>query len=125
MSTLTTGANPDLGIPISWSLQQCGYGVVNLVSPTDADIALVLATDQLKFLDLGIYRTLKNALQRFTQVTDKQDDVQINWTDLATRMREAIEMKLTELKQLYGYTVSVPQAGTIDLDFAETDPCFL
>lgn len=113
--TTHTGSNADLADPIATALLLSGYAVADITNPSDADLALVAQTDQLKILDVAEYRTLETILQQFTDSDVKGLTFATNDDQFGTRVLARLTKLQATLLTQYGIGLqsAAPYAGGI------------
>lgn len=115
------GTNEDLNDPIGCALRQCGYGVSDIASVENVDLAAVTDDRIDQLLDLAELRTLEN-------IEGNYDDVDISATErseslnqLLKQVQAKIERLREKVKQQYGIGLGELGSGVLTLDFAEID----
>lgn len=101
--TTVNGTNADLNEPIWYSLQQLGYGVVDLTLVTDADVSAVASEDFAPFLDLAELRVLESSLASSVILVDISiGPRRESLSQLSDRLQKTIDARRKEIQSKYG-----------------------
>ena len=119
MAVTVAGSNASLNDPIGRAIRQLGHTVASAVLVADADVAGVTTAETDEFLDLCELFTLQNILGNLDDVDIKVGPRSESLNQLATKIERKIERKQADMEKRYGYGLSVPVFGYIELDFAE------
>jgi len=123
---VATGDSPvaALAPAISAALIACGVTPADVTAPTDADLARLASLDWLKFLDIASLFLLEQSAAGFVGGVKK-----IRWDDYEKEYREPadfaalIQQRRDWVRRRWGYGGGRLTAGSVDLGFAQTDPC--
>ena len=121
-----TGESPvaSLAPAISQALMACGVTPADVTAPADSDLARLSAANWPKFLDIAWLLLLEQASGSFVGGVKR-----IKWEDYEKEYREPadlsdmIEARRRWVRLRWGYGAGRISVGSIDLGFAQTDPC--
>lgn len=124
-SVAVDGSNPATVGPLRFGLASLGRATASASAVADADLAGVASGDWDQLYDLAELRLKRNLLAKLG--TMLFDQTMGDKSQSLGQVRDTLQAEVADLearvKALYGHGLGRASAGSLDLGFAQTDPC--
>jgi hypothetical protein len=111
-----------LSDPIAWGLSVVGVTAVDILQPSDADLASVPAASNYKLIDYIELKALENAAQRYTGVDTSSQGESRSDNQIRQALVGAVERKRSLISMSYGVLAPPLVQGRVPLFFQESYP---
>jgi hypothetical protein len=118
-----TGANPATVGPLREGLASLGLGTASFGAIADADLAAVAPANVQQLIDVAEYRLLQNVLGWLTKVDQSIGMGSQSLGQVRRDLLQTLRSLSDTLRAQYGYGLGTLAGGSVDLGFAQTDPC--
>jgi hypothetical protein len=123
LPTVANGTNPATIGPIREGLASLGLTLADFAAVADADLAAVTTTSIPQLVDVAEYRLLQNILGWLTKVDQTIGMGSQSLGQVRRDLLQSLKSMQESLRVQYGYGLGTPSGGSVDLGFAQTDPC--
>lgn len=121
--TTVSGTNPAFRGAKLEGLRSLGRVPASSGSVSDADLAAVADALVPQLFDIAELRLLRNVFGNLTLVDQHVSLAGKNFGQIRDGLTARIAELATFCRQAYGYGLAAPTGGTMDLGFAQTEPC--
>jgi hypothetical protein len=108
--------------PLAYAFRSLGFTPASLIAVVDADLLVIDTTNVDQLWDVAEWRSLASAVRNYTEYGARIDLDEKRPDEVRKGLQDAESKALKSIQLSYGVGLAVAQAGSLEMDFMETDP---